>query len=174
MSHQHHEGCCPTDPVEIDRNFADAIRGRAQAFLSKEDLPVARSLLLASRTLLAARGGVFGEKGVWLLVAEAHLPALEGKQDEALGVFQAALALSEKELGAEHLATGVCLLNVADTMMELSRPKEAKPLYERAHRILKKVAADLEETDQYLSKFAGDASDLALKGSELAQRRLGD
>jgi len=165
--------CCPTDPVEIDRNFADAIRGRAQAFLTKEGQPVAQALLSASRTMLAARGGVHGEKGVWLLVAEAHIPALDDKHAETLKIFEAALAMAEKDLGDEHMATGICLLNVADTLMQLNRAKDAKPLYDRAHKILKKVSADLKEKDEYLSNFAGDASAMALKGSQLAQEKLG-
>lgn len=170
---QEHEGCCGCsgDPVEHEREFADAMRRQAQGYLNPEQLPLARAMLTASRTVLAARGGIIGEKGVWLLVAEAHLPEIEGNKAQALVEHQAALALSEKELGEEHLGTGVCLLNVAEALLNLDRPKEAKPLYERAHKILKKVAAGYKDNDEYMSTFAEEAANAALIGFESAKAK---
>jgi tetratricopeptide (TPR) repeat protein len=174
MSHNHDGSCgCSGDPLEHEREFADAIRRQAQGYLNKEQLPLARAMFAASRAVLTARGGIIGEKGVWLLVAEAHIPEVEGDRLQALKEHEAALALSEKELGGEHLATGVCLFNVADTLMNLDRPKDAKPLFERAQRILKKVAVDQKDTDEFLSHYADEISSAAQKGFELAKQKLG-
>lgn len=171
MSHEHHECCgCSTDPIEREREFADVMRRQAQDYLNKEDLPIARSLLASTRTLLSARGGISGEKGVWLLVAEAHIPEVEGNRAQALVEHQASLALSEKDLGPDHLATGICLLNVAESLLNLSRNAEAKPLFERAHKILTKSAESYKESDEYMSTFALEAATAAQKGAELAAK----
>lgn len=171
MAHQHEGGCCsgePVDPAELERIYADNLRSRAQTYLTKEHASVAREMLTAARSLLKLHDGLKGEKLVWLLVAEAHLPMLDGKQEEALKVFQTALTIAEQEQGEDHLTTAVCALNVADVLLELGRHKEAKPLYERAHKSFLKVAADLKDKDEYLSKFASDGSALALRGSEVS------
>ncbi len=173
MPHQHDGNCScdssPTDPAELERIFADNLRSRAQTYLTKEHAPVARQMLGAARALLALHDGLNGEKFIWLLVAEAHLPMLDGKTEEALKTFQTALDIAEKSVGEDHLATAVCAINIADTLLELKRGKEAKPLYERAHTIFLKVAAELKGKDEYLSKFAEDGSALAMLGSEVAQ-----
>lgn len=176
MSHEH-DGCCgcaPRDPMQRERQFADAMRREAQGYLNPEQLPLARAMLNASRTVLAARGGVNGEIGVWLLVAEAHLPEIEGNSAQALIEHQAALDLSEKDLGGEHLATGVCLLNVAETLVNLGRPADAKPLYERANEILTKCAEGYKETDEYMCNFASEAASAALVGLEAAAQKTAE
>lgn len=171
MSHQHEGGCCsgePVDPAEFGRIYADNLRSRAQTYLTKENASVASDMLVAARSLLKLHDGLKGEPLVWLLVAEAHLPMLDGKTDAALKIFQTALTIAEQEQGEDHLTTAVCAINIADLLLELGRHKEAKPLYERAHKIFKKVAADLKDKDEYLSKFADDGSALALRGSEIS------
>ena len=179
MSHQHDGNCScdssptvATDPAELERLFADNLRSRAQTYLTPEHAPIARQMLVAARSLLALHDGLNGEKLVWLLVAEAHLPMLDGKTEDALKTFQAALDIAEKSVGEDHLGTAVCAINIADTLLELNRGKEAKPLYERAHAIFLKVAAEYKGKDEYLSKFAEDGSALALLGSEVAQDSL--
>ncbi len=170
--HEHEGGCCATDPAadpaEFERNYADNLRSRAQTYLNKEHASVAREMLTAARSLLKLHDGLKGEKLIWLLVAEAHLPILDGKQDEALKIFQTALTIAEQEQGEDQLTTAVCAINCADILLELGRQKEAKPLYERAHKAFKKVAAALKDKDEYLSKFAADGSALALRGSEVS------
>lgn len=165
---QEHEGCCGCsgNPIDHERQFANTMRHQAQGYLNSEQLPLARAMLNAARTVLSARGGVNGEIGVWLLVAEAHLPEVEGNSAQALVEHQAALDLSEKELGGDHLATGVCLLNTAEALARLDRASDAKPLYERAHAILTKCAGDIKETDEYMCNFANEAAGLALIGLE--------
>lgn len=178
MSHQHEGDCScgpnPADPAEFERNYADNLRSRAQTYLTKEDAPLARDMLVAARSLLKHSDGLKGEKLVWLLVAEAHLPMLDGKAEEALKTFRTALTIAEQEQGEDHLTTAVCALNCADLLLELGRQKEAKPLYERAHKVFKQVSIDLKDKDEYLSKFAEDGSELALRGSEVAAEQASE
>lgn len=173
-THEHEGGCCcPSDPVAIDRNFANAIRGRSQGFLNKEGLAVARAMLAASRSILEFRGGVTGEDGVWLLTAEAHLPAIEEKHGDALPIFQQALTLAQAQLGDDHYATGVCSLNVGDTLLHIKLITDAVPYFERAKTVLNGAIDKLNEDTEHLREFLTGARDEAERLLKQARAQLG-
>lgn len=51
---------------------------------------------------------------------------------EAEPLYQRALAISEQQLGADHLVTASCLNNLAGLYESLGRYEEAEPLYQRS------------------------------------------
>ena len=62
-----------------------------------------------------------------------------GDYARSLTLNQEALALREGSVGKDAAATGVSLNNTANTLMMLGKPKEARPLYERALEIFGKT-----------------------------------
>lgn len=161
--------CCPSDPVQQNRFFANNIVERAQPFVNLEGRSVCEKLLVAARAVLEASGGVNGEEGVWLLTAEAHLPALDENHDGALTIFQEALSLARTELDEGHFAIAVCAHNVGDTCLELGDPEKALPFLEEAHTLLKACIETNEEDhlDEYFASVLKEVEPRLTKAREL-------
>jgi tetratricopeptide (TPR) repeat protein len=92
---------------------------------------------LASAGLIKSFGLEFAEAGLLLNQAGYYLhKRADYAQAELL--FQRALAIREKALGPEHLATATSLNNLAELYRDQWRNEEAEPLYRQALEIVQK------------------------------------
>ena len=69
----------------------------------------------------------------------ANLYKNQGKDEEALPLYQRALAIREKALGPEHPETARTLNNLANLYSVQGKDEEALPLYQRALAIREKI-----------------------------------
>jgi tetratricopeptide (TPR) repeat protein len=61
----------------------------------------------------------------------------QGKYDQAEPLYQRALAITEKNLGADNLNTAALLEKYAGLLKDMKKPAEAKALLDRAETIRK-------------------------------------
>jgi len=168
--HTHSNDSCGCSAEAANRRFADGLRQKAQEFLDSEGRPVAEALLAAARAMLVANGGITGESGVYLLIAEAHLPLMDDDQRSVLWHFEEALRLAEESLPAGHMALGICLSNTAETNLKLGDVEQAVTDYRRAFPIIEKALEDAEEDhmQSYLARVLAEI----VSGSKEAARAL--
>ena len=80
---------------------------------------------------------------------------LQGKYDEAKPLYERAIAIGEKTLGAEHPDLASWLNNLAGLLQAQGKYDEAKPLYERAIAIGEKaLGAEHPELATWLNNLA--------------------
>lgn len=148
------QSCQCTSDESKRRQFAYSMIHQSHDHLRQDRLPLARKLLAAAREMLQAFGGVKGEEGVWLLTAEAHVPLKKEDHDSALALFKQALELSQLDLGDQHFATGVCHVNIAETLLNLGQLVEAEDHNSAAMDIL--ADALQENKDDMLAEYLAD------------------
>ncbi|MCA9802774.1 MAG: tetratricopeptide repeat protein [Cyanobacteria bacterium HKST-UBA02] len=168
--HTHSNDSCCCSAEATNRRFADSLRQKAQEFLNAEGRPVAEALLTAARAMLVANGGITGEAGVYLLIAEAHLPLLDDDQRTVLWHFEEALRIAEESLPANHMALGICLSNTGETNLKLGDAEQAAADYQRAFPIIEKALEEAEEDhmQSYLARVLAEI----VSGSKEAARAL--
>jgi tetratricopeptide (TPR) repeat protein len=70
----------------------------------------------------------------------ATLYIKQGQYAPAEPLFERALAIREKALGAEHPDVAICMKNYASLLRKSGRPEDAAPLESRARAIRAKYA----------------------------------
>jgi tetratricopeptide (TPR) repeat protein len=69
----------------------------------------------------------------------AGLLQSQGKYEDALPLYQRALAIREKALGPDHPKTATSLNNMAELLRSQAKYEDALPLYQRALAIWEKA-----------------------------------
>ncbi len=113
----------------------------------------------------------------------AWLYMLEGRLDEALALFERALAIRERAFGPDHLLTAESLGVLGGALMETGHLARARPLLERVLRILEReLGPDDPAVARTLSTLVGvlgeqglytEAIPLAERAHRIAVERLG-
>ena len=79
-----------------------------------------------------------------------------GRHEQALPLYQRALAIREKALGPDHPDTATSLNNLAGLYQAMGRHEQALPLYQRALAMMRKtLGPDHPDTATSLNNLAG-------------------
>lgn len=159
-------GCCTVlTPEERNRNFADSMRHKCNELAAAGNLSAARSMLEAAGALLDLNGGRENESGLWLLASEADIFSREDKHAEAEVLLNTALLLSIALNGEAHPCTGVCYINVAESLGDQGRYADALPDLEKGLAILEAATpVDLYKAE-YIDNICTHARQLKAKFS---------
>lgn len=146
--------CAVLSPEERDRNFANSIRFRADAYTEGGNYAAAESLLAAAGALLDNSGGRENEAGIWLLASLASIHQANKRYEAGERLLFDALALSCTVMGEEHPCSAVCAGNLGEIMIESGKKSGLAFV-----RLGLEVLAMAEPTGIYTAEYLKSAHD---------------
>src|SRR5262249_16558409 len=118
---------------------AAAHNGLGNVALKNEDFEAALGEYRRAHEILVQATGAASVVGAMALGNVADALRGRGREDEARATYEAALAIEEKVLGAEHAEVGRILLQLGGVSLDGGRTRQARPYLERALRLFEKI-----------------------------------